>query len=100
MALRDLINTPATASRPRPSNTFFMRPSNSPSSSSCAKNSVTGFCNSGTCWIRLDSLASCPLKKVKSVAAPATTPLVTVPALANAPALPARPNKGMKPVAN
>ena len=33
----------------RPSNTFFMRPSSSPSSSSCAKNSVTGFCNSGTC---------------------------------------------------
>ena len=100
MPFSPLINTPATASSPNPSKTFFNRPSSSPSSASCARNSVTGFCSSGYCCIRLDSLASCPLKKVKSVIAPAVTALAAVPALANAPIRPAAPNNGTNPVAN
>ena len=66
------IMTPSTAvPMPAPSKAALSRPTSSSSSSSAARNSVTGFCNSGTIWIMLDSRCSCPSKTVKSATAPA-----------------------------
>ena len=107
-----------------PSIEFFNRPKSSLSSSSAARNSVTGLANSGYSLMILESLSSCALKEMKSETVPAIMSplqfncafspiLAALVILANLPnllnplrplptvaALPNAPATGMKPVKN